>query len=103
MRRLGELQGLEGNAAGGSVVFESEEDGAGGFGIAAGKAGEFFFEAIDADVLAADGFIEEVGVLAHEGPAEAGVILVAAESGWPDGWHIGMIMACGAWMRGGRT
>lgn len=72
--RMVEVEGLEGYAAGGGlVVVEGEEDGSGGFGVGAGEGGEFFFERLDADVLAADGFVEEVGVLAHEDSAEVEV------------------------------
>jgi hypothetical protein len=91
--RLIELQRLEGNASGGDFVFEGEEDGAGGFGIAAGEGGEFFFEALDANVLAANGVVEEAGVFAHEDPAEFGVVRWAAEFCRPDGEHTGMIPA----------
>ena len=45
----------------------------------AGESGQFFFEAIDADVLAAYGAVEEAGVFAHQRAAEIGVIVFAAE------------------------
>ncbi len=87
-----EMQRLEGDASGGGFVIEGEKDGPCGFGVSAGKSGEFLFETFDADVLATDGFVEEVGVLAHEGPAEIGVVICGAEGCRPDGCHIEMIL-----------
>jgi len=94
---LRKVEGLEGDASGGSLVVEGEEDGAGGFGVGAGESGEFFFEGVDADVLMADGVVEEAGVFAHEGAAEGWVVAGGVECGGPEGRHRDRVQGERSW------